>query len=42
MNFKIDEKTRLDFDKMMSQEGVQDNTQKIRNLKHSQKIREAS
>ena len=40
MNFKIDEKTRLDFDKMMRQEGVQDNTQKIRNLKHSQKIRE--
>ena len=40
MNFKIDEKTRLDFDKMMRQEGVQDNTQKIRNLKHSQKIRQ--
>lgn len=40
MNFKIDEKTRLDFDKMMRQEGVQDNTQKIRNLKHSVKIRE--
>lgn len=40
MNFKIDEKTRLDFDKMMRQEGVQDNTKKIRNLKHSVKIRE--
>lgn len=40
MNFKIDEKTRLDFDKMMKQEGVSDNTSKIRELQHSKKIRE--
>ena len=40
MDFKIDEKTRLNFDKMMKEEGVEDNTTKIRNLKHSDKIRE--
>ena len=40
MDFKIDEKTRLNFDKMMKEEGVEDNTTKIRNLKHSEKIRE--
>jgi hypothetical protein len=40
MDFKIDKKTRLNFEKMMKEEGVEDNTQKIRNLKHSQKIRE--
>ena len=40
MDFKIDEKTRLNFDKMMKEEGVEDNTTKIRTLKHSEKIRE--
>ena len=40
MDFSIDEKTRLNFDKMMKEEGVKNNTSKIRELKHSKKIRE--
>ena len=40
MDFKIDEKTRLNFEKMMKEEGVENNTTKIRSLKHSKKIRE--
>jgi hypothetical protein len=40
MDFKIDDQTRLNFDKMMREEGVQNNTSKIRTLKHSKKIRE--
>ena len=40
MDFTLDKKTRLNFEKMMKEEGVENNTSKIRNLKHSQKIRE--
>tara|TARA_B100001121_G_C18415191_1_gene492013 strand:+ start:49 stop:546 length:498 start_codon:yes stop_codon:yes gene_type:complete len=40
MDFTIDEKTRLNFEKMMKEEGVKNNTSKIRSLKHSKKIRE--
>tara|TARA_B100001063_G_C16777864_1_gene567324 strand:- start:10368 stop:10871 length:504 start_codon:yes stop_codon:yes gene_type:complete len=40
MDFKIDEKTRLNFEKMMKEEGIENNTTKIRSLKHSKKIRE--
>ena len=40
MEFKIDDKTRLNFEKMMKEEGVENNTTKIRQLKHSKKIRE--
>lgn len=40
MDFTLDEKTRLNFEKMMKEEGVENNTSKIRNLKHSKKIRE--
>ena len=40
MNFKIDDETRLNFNNMMKESGVEDNTSKIRNLKHSSKIRE--
>ena len=39
-DFKIDDKTRLDFDKMLKESGASDNTSKIRKLKHSAKIRE--
>ena len=39
-DFKIDDKTRLDFDKMLKESGASDNTKKIRQLKHSDKIRE--
>ena len=39
-DFKIDDKTRLDFDKMLKESGASDNTEKIRQLKHSDKIRE--
>lgn len=39
MDFTLDEKTRLNFEKMMKEEGVENNTSKIRNLKHSKKIR---
>ena len=40
MDFTLDKKTRLNFEKMMKEEGVENNTSKIRNLKHSQKIRD--
>jgi hypothetical protein len=39
-DFKIDDETRLNFDKMLKESGASDNTSKIRNLKHSDKIRE--
>ena len=39
-DFKLDDKTRLDFDKMLKDSGASDNTTKIRELKHSDKIRE--
>ena len=39
-DFKIDDKTRLDFNKMLKESGASDNTEKIRQLKHSDKIRE--
>jgi len=39
-DFKIDDETRLNFDKMLKESGASDNTSKIRNLKHSEKIRE--
>ena len=39
-DFKIDDETRLNFDKMLKESGAADNTSKIRNLKHSDKIRE--
>ena len=29
MDFKIDDQTRLNFDKMMREEGVQNNNQKL-------------
>lgn len=40
MDFTLDNKTRLNFEKMMKEEGVENNTSKIRSLKHSQRIRE--
>lgn len=40
MDLTIDDKTRLNFDKMMKEGGAEDNTTKIRTLKHSDKIRE--
>ena len=39
-DFKIDDETRLNFDKMLKESGASDNTSKIRELKHSDKIRE--
>ena len=39
-DFKIDDETRLNFDKMLKESGASDNTSKIRNLRHSDKIRE--
>jgi hypothetical protein len=39
-DFKIDDETRLNFDKMLKESGASDNTTKIRQLKHSDKIRE--
>ena len=35
MSFKIDDETRLNFDKMLKESGASDNTAKIRKLKHS-------
>ena len=40
MSLKIDDETRLNFDKMLKESGAEDNTEKIRKLKHSDKIRE--
>jgi len=40
MDFKIDDKTRLNFDKMLKESGASDNTSEIRTLKHSDKIRD--
>ena len=40
MDFKIDDETRLNFNNMLKESGTQDNTEKIRKLKHSGKIRE--
>ena len=40
MAFKIDDETRLNFDKMLKESGASDNTSKIRDLKHSDKIRD--
>ena len=39
MSFKIDDETRLNFNNMLKESGAEDNTQKIRKLKHSDKIR---
>ena len=39
-DFKIDDETRLNFDNMLKESGASDNTIKIRQLKHSDKIRE--
>ena len=39
-DFKIDDETRLNFDNMLKESGASDNTNKIRELKHSDKIRE--
>ena len=39
-DFKIDDETRLNFDNMLKESGASDNTTKIRQLKHSDKIRE--
>ena len=39
MNFKIDDETRLNFNNMLKEQGVEDNTDKIRKLKHSSIIR---
>ena len=39
-DFEIDDKTRLDFNNMLKESGASDNTKKIRDLKHSDKIRE--
>ena len=40
MSFRIDDETRLNFDKMLKESGASDNTSKIRKLKHSKKIKE--
>ena len=40
MSFKIDDETRLNFDKMLKESGASDNTAKIRKLKHGKKIKE--
>ncbi len=40
MDFKIDDETRLNFNNMLKEQGVSDNTEKIRRLKHSSIIRE--
>ncbi len=40
MDFKIDDETRLNFNNMLKEQGVSDNTKKIRKLKHSSIIRE--
>lgn len=40
MDFKIDDETRLNFNNMLKEQGVSDNTEKIRKLKHSSIIRE--
>tara|TARA_B100000035_G_scaffold126095_1_gene107323 strand:- start:9462 stop:9950 length:489 start_codon:yes stop_codon:yes gene_type:complete len=40
MSFKIDDETRLNFDKMLKESGASDNTAKIRKLRHSSKINE--
>ena len=37
-DFEIDDKTRLDFNNMLKESGASDNTEKIRKLKHSDKI----
>ena len=34
-DFKLDDKTRLDFDKMLKESGASDNTSKIRRLVNS-------
>ena len=40
MDLKLDADTRLNFDKILRETGVEDNTNKIRKLKHSTKIKE--
>lgn len=40
MDFKIDDETRLNFNNMLKESGVENNTGKIKKLKHSGKIRE--
>ena len=40
MDFKIDDETRLNFNNMLKESGVENNTGKIKMLKHSGKIRE--
>ena len=40
MDFKIDDETRLNFNNMLKESGVENNTDKIKKLKHSGKIRE--
>lgn len=40
MDFKLDDETRLNFNNMLKESGVENNTEKIKKLKHSKKIRE--
>tara|TARA_B100001175_G_scaffold308922_1_gene309974 strand:- start:957 stop:1460 length:504 start_codon:yes stop_codon:yes gene_type:complete len=39
-SFKIDDETRLKFNELLKESDASDNTEKIRNLKHSSKIKE--
>tara|TARA_B100002019_G_C21126898_1_gene526250 strand:+ start:121 stop:624 length:504 start_codon:yes stop_codon:yes gene_type:complete len=39
-NFKIDDETRLKFNELLKESDASDNTEKIRKLKHSSKIKE--
>ena len=39
-NFKIDDETRLKFNELLKESDASDNTEKIRRLKHSSKIKE--
>ena len=39
-SFKIDDETRLKFNELLKESDASDNTEKIRQLKHSKKIKE--
>ena len=39
-NIKIDDETRLKFNELLKESNASDNTEKIRKLKHSSKIKE--
>ena len=39
-SFKIDDETRLKFNELLKESDASDNTEKIRKLKHSSKIKE--